>query len=252
MRFAISAHRWRARASREQFERAKTSLGVLSTGLCQRAYKVTLASALGPHGTFSGTGTATSSPYHSIIMSAQPTQPSTVTGLQNDANKVANDLHNEASKAADKVSSGADKLADKAQQGADDVAPKSEGQSLLEQGQKLFNDTTSYVQKQAGQVFGEGKEATGAGAGAGAAAGSGSERSVTDQARQYASDALNSVSELLQKGGDKASAASQDAAKPDGTAASYVEQARAAASDLLQKAQEQLNSGASATGAAAK
>ncbi|WFD41138.1 uncharacterized protein MJAP1_004133 [Malassezia japonica] len=153
-----------------------------------------------------------------------------------------------------KVSSGADKLADKAQQGADDVAPKSEGQTLLEQGQKLFNDTTSYVQKQAGQVFGEGKEATGAGAGAGtgAAAGSGSERSVTDQARQYASDALNSVSELLQKGGDKANAASQDAAKPDGTAASYVEQARAAASDLLQKAQEQLNSGASATGAAAK
>ncbi|WFD37136.1 arsenicals resistance [Malassezia japonica] len=36
-------------------------------------------------------------------MSTQPTQPSTVTGLQQDANKVANNLHNEASKAADTV-----------------------------------------------------------------------------------------------------------------------------------------------------
>lgn len=148
-------------------------------------------------------------------------------------------LKQDANQATNKVQEGAQKLADKAGNKAEDVAPKSEGQSILEQGQKVFNDATSYVQKQAGQVFGgEGSQGSGA---------AGESESVTDQARKFASDALNNVSGFLQKTGDKAGAAASDASKPDGQTSSYVEQARKGASDLLGKAQEQLNGGSNAS-----
>ncbi|WFC96729.1 hypothetical protein MBRA1_003391 [Malassezia brasiliensis] len=157
----------------------------------------------------------------------------TVPALQKDANAAADSLRQDASKAASKVESGADKLASRVSDKADDVAPKSEGESLLQQGKNLLNDTTEYVQKQASQMFG----------GEGSAASTEKGESISETARKYASDALNSVSGMLQKTGDKAGEAASDASKATtGEGESYIEQARKGASDLLSKAQEQLNS----------
>lgn len=163
----------------------------------------------------------------------------TVPALQKDADVAADSLRQDASKAASKVESGADKLASRVSDKADDVAPKTEGESLLQQGKNLINDTTEYVQKQASQMFGSESNT--------ASTQSNSE-SITESACKYASDALNSVSGMLHKTSDKAGEAASDASKSTtGEGESYVEQARKGASDLLSKAQEQLNSGSTTT-----
>ncbi|WFD29490.1 hypothetical protein MSPP1_000499 [Malassezia sp. CBS 17886] len=168
-------------------------------------------------------------------------ESNTAAGLRQDGSNAAAGLKQDGSKLASKVSDAAQNVSEKAQSRADKLAPDSEP-TIYEQGQQALHNASSYVQKQADQLFGN-ESASQAGADA-AKDGNNALGKYAEQARDYASDAFSNVSGMLHKGSEEAKGAAQDVSPAEGKE-SYLDQAKTTASQLYDKAQETLHNATS-------